>query len=587
MLLELSVVDYAIIHRLTIPFAEGLNVITGETGAGKSIVIDALGAALGGKASADMVRSGANMARVEAVFDYPESLAARELLTELGIDSAGDEALVLARDIYAAGRTAARVNGRTVSAQLLQQLAAELIDLQTQSEHLSLLRPMYQLDVLDAYADALSLRSVLASQIGELRALQKEAQALELDERERLRQLDLFSFQAQEIEEARLSAGEEDELACQHRILANVEALAGFVREAVSLLEPDTEFDSGALSSLSRASRALEQAANLDSSLTPLVTLLQQASELAADAVTDLRRYSANLELDPDRLREVEERLQLIADLKRKYGATVAEVLSFGANARVKITELNNSESRKDEIRVRVTELHALLAEYAAQLRARRTSAAETLAAEIATQLRELRIERARFSIEVKPARQGGHRVELPGANGGLLLDATGADEVTYLLTANPGEAPRPMSRVASGGELSRVLLAVKIAFAAADKIPSLVFDEIDAGIGGKTGSVVGCKLAELSSRHQLICITHLPQIASFANVHFRISKSTARDDETTVAVARLDEDERVTELATMLSGNESMESARLTARQLLKEARQYGTGESGEQTDG
>ncbi|HEY3107562.1 MAG TPA: DNA repair protein RecN [Chloroflexota bacterium] len=566
MLIELNVQNFAVIERLRLELGPGFNVLTGETGAGKSILIDAVSGLLGARLGSESIRAGEQSARVEGVFQVEDDPELRTRLDELGVES-DDGTLIVSRDIAAAGRSIARVNGRAVPASALAQLAPHLVDIHGQNENLSLLRVSAQLLLLDAYAGLDAERAALAERVAELRRVRREREALGRDERELARQVDLLQFQIEEIGGASVQPGEDDELEAERRVLANAERLIelaetayGALYEGADELRPATEL-------LDQAAHALDELARLDPEQDPAAQRARELSVQAADLAHDLRAYRDRVEVDPQRLSEVEERLELLRTLKRKYGPTIADVIAFGQQAADELDELSRRQSRADELEARERELVAELAGQAAALSAGRRAGAERLSSSVESQLAYLNMPNARFAVEVarQPAGDG-----LPVEGELVHVDATGIDRVEFLVAPNPGEPLRPLAKIASGGETARLMLALKASLAAVDQVPVLIFDEVDQGVGGRSGRVIGEKLAELSHSHQVICVTHLPQIASFADAHYRIVK-TVEGDRTRTTVSRLDEAGRVEELAAMLGGTRHGLDQ---ARALIEEAR-------------
>jgi DNA repair protein RecN (Recombination protein N) len=548
MLVELQVRDFAIIERLRVPFEAGFNVLTGETGAGKSIIIDALGAVLGARIGPDVIRAGQTAARVDAVFDLGalEVATRQRLLAQLDDLGLGleDELLVLTREVHASGRSVGRVGGRPTAVSTLQRLGELLVDIHGQGDHLSLFRAADQLDLLDRYAGLTGLRAEVAAAAGRLRALERERAALLADEREIARRLDVLRFQVDEIESAALRPGEDEELDAEHRVLASAERLQALGAAAYEAL-------GSARDALSQALAALRQAAAIDPGAQPLEEASHQLAEAIDDLVRDTRRYQEQVEANPARLAAVEERLRLLTSLRRKYGASVREVIDFGARAAAELAALERRTGRRDELVAEEAQERERVARLAGELSALRREAAERFAREVEAELADLGLGRARLVVDLR---------RVPDANGvvvdgeAVAYDESGIDRIEFQLAANPGDLPRPLARVASGGEAARIMLALKSVLGRLDRVPTLVFDEVDVGIGGRTGHVVGEKLWGLTRGHQVICVTHLPQVACFADHHLSIVK-LAESDRTGVRVEPLDPLGRQRELAQMLGG--------------------------------
>ncbi|TXG87659.1 MAG: DNA repair protein RecN [Thermomicrobiales bacterium] len=560
MLLDLEIRDFAIIDDLSIQFGPGVNALTGETGAGKSIIIDALGAVLGERVSADMVRSGAKTAYVDARFlldGTSLSPSLRTVLEEHGVGIEDDE-LILSREIQSGGRSSARVNGRSATAALLGQIGALLVDIHGQSDHLSLLQPAAQLAILDRYAQLDSERSVVAALVRDWRAAQAHLVAIDRGARDRAQRVDLLRFQVDEIELAGLLPGEETELETERSRLTNAERLGQLVGGAASLVGGDEMDGASAADGLRNAMRSLADAAALDSSLTGLSERLTDAALLVDELALDLRDYLDQVEANPDRLANVQERLETIKQLKRKYGATVEDILEHRDLAARELEALGGSEHDESALRARVDQLEAAVREAAATLTQNRVAAAKRLAMDASTAAADLNLGSMMFDIAVRPK------------SGPTLFDETGADHVEFMFSPNRGEAPKSLSRTASGGETARMMLALKSVLADSDHTPTLVFDEVDVGIGGRSGQMVGLKLQQLGNAHQVIVITHLPQIAAVAEHHFKIKKS-AFDGRTTSRVILLEGDERVDEIASMIDGEPPSATSRKGAREMLE----------------
>jgi DNA repair protein RecN (Recombination protein N) len=554
MLAELYIRNFAIIDELRLQMAPGFNVLTGETGAGKSIILDAVMLVLGGRADTNMVRAGSETAYVEAVFSLTPALqtAVLPLLESEGLEEdAGDE-LVLARELRISGRNICRINGRAVSLSLLRDIADPLIDIHGQGEHLSLLKPRSHLPLLDSYAGLDDERKALTAEVNRLHQMQKEIADLRQNERLRAQRSDMLTFQVQEIGAANLKVGEEEELRAERTRLGNVEHLTRHAAEALVLLNgADSEIPS-ATDLLGQAEKAIGQLARVDEGQQPHLELIQglvfQVSEVAAS----LQTYLDSLEFNPERLDFVEERLELLARLKRKYqAADEAELLAQAAQAETELDKLSHSEERIAEL-TQLEEKHLRhIGQMAVALSAKRQGAAENLAVAVEQELAHLSMSGARFQVDfqTEPAENGAFVDQTR-----LAFDQSGIDRVEFLLSTNPGEPLKPMAKVASGGETARLMLALKTALAQVDATPTLIFDEIDQGIGGRVGDVVGQKLWGLTAvgRHQVIVVTHLPQLAGYGDAHFHVSKHV-HDGRTTTVVEDLDRNGRVVELAAML----------------------------------
>jgi DNA repair protein RecN (Recombination protein N) len=575
-LAQLTIRDFAIIDRLTIEWSRGLNVVTGETGAGKSIIIDAVGALLGGRISADFVRTGASRATVEGVFDLSTAEDAAELkaaLDEHGLEIE-DGGLILTRDIAGTGgRGVSRVNGRAVPTAVLQQIGEHLIDIHGQSEHLSLLRPREHLDLLDRYAGLGTGRSRMASLAADLRAVDREQQQVREDARRAQREQTILRHEVDEIDAAALSPTEEDELLATRERLRNVEKLRGAVQTAWAALSGDDE-RAGAHDLMGQAALAIGQVGGFDPALAQQGEALDAAAEQLDDIVRELRRYLDTIEDDPEGLQVVEERLLALADLKRKYGDTVEEIMAYAERARRRLEAVERQDQILAELDARREELRAEAGALAGQLSARRVTAAEELQAVVEAELADLNMRGTQFVVHFERADDpSGLPVELDGRPRTLAFDATGVDRVEFLIAPNPGEAPKGLGRIASGGELARVALALKTALSRVDRRATLIFDEVDTGVGGRSAPIVGEKLWGLTSEHQVLCVTHMPQVAAYADAHLVVAKG-ADEGSSRVEVCTLEPAARVEELAQMLGGPLGGAGARRNARELLDGAR-------------
>ncbi|NLG27612.1 MAG: DNA repair protein RecN [Chloroflexi bacterium] len=571
MLAELYVENLAIIESLRLEFAPGLNVLTGETGAGKSIIIDAVGLLLGGRASAELVRTDCDTAVVEGIFALSPEQRERlkETLETYGLyDESGE--LIVRREVSRERRASCRVNGRAVPLAVLEELGRHLIDVHGQGDHLMLLQPRHHIDYIDRFGALMMQREAFGVQVAELRRVRAEISHLRDDERELARRADLLRYQADEIAAARLQAGEEDDLGRERTRLANAEKLAELAAEVYGLLA-DSERSTRTISDMLGAVVSdLTTLAELD----PRLTEQHQRAESALYELDDLahliRSYADEIASDPERLSEIEERLGLIRALQRKYGDSIEQVLAYGERAQRELDTIEHCGERLEALEAAEGAVLARLGALGTALSQRRKQAAQALAERIERELADLDMARARFLVDVRweSADDG---VPVDGAR--RAFGATGLDRVEFLIAPNVGEAPQSLARTASGGETSRLMLAMKNALAASDIVPTLIFDEIDAGIGGRTGDIVGKKLWTLARNHQVFCVTHLAQMACYGERHLRVAKTLA-NDRTVSVVTALTPDERVDELAMMLGGAVT-EATRKSAEELLQRAGQ------------
>jgi DNA repair protein RecN (Recombination protein N) len=554
MLRELRIKNLAVIESAEVTFGPGLNVLTGETGAGKSILIDAILLLRGARAQTDLVRSSADSAMVEAVLDVEGGSPALAVLDEAGIALEVGQ-LFVRRELSRSGRHRAFVNDSPVTLALLERLGDHLLEVHGQHEHQRLLEPAHQLDLLDRFADAEALRESVAAIFAKRQAALEAVERTRAAERDRAQREDLLRFQASEIDAARLVPGEEEELRTERRRLQHAEKFTAGLTEAAEAL-----YDDGRSASvlLSRAAQIVRDLGRLDPEFAVPAESIDAASSHVEDAVAAIRRLRASVEFEPGRLEEIDARLDALTRLKRKYGASAEAILAYRREIGAELDRLSrHDEVLADEERA-LAALESDLDSAAAGLSARRAAAAGRLAALVQRELRQVGMERAVFEVRVERAPEVG---------------ATGADRVEFRLATNPGEDVKPLARVVSGGELSRTMLVLKSVLAAGDRIATMIFDEVDAGIGGRIADLVGQKLAEAARDRQVLCVTHLAQIAARAASHFRVTKSV-RGGRTRTAVEALTGDARVEEIARTLGGETVTDTARGHARALLAAAR-------------
>ncbi len=635
MLQELAITDFAIIQAVRLRFTEGLVIFTGETGAGKSIVLDAIGALLGERTGADVVRAGAPRAIVEGIFTLPwlrphppapsPSLMERgrsnnedaiisaapmssarrgsgsepggltpgdrtangnavgedteeqadprrqviDLLQEYGLEG-DDDSVIVTREIAANGRGVARVNGRAVPVSVLARLGALLVDVHGQGAHLSLLHPEQHVNFLDRYAETLPQRAALAQAVRHWQALRREVATLRRDERELERRAELLRYQVDEISTADLHPGEIAELEQERTVLANAERLGELALTAhATLAGADDGETAGALDLLNSAHRALSELARIDATLDTTLAAFDECRYQLEDIAATVRDYRERVEADPAHLAAVEERLDRINRLRRKYGATIEEILAYGEVAATELAQIEHRDERIADLERAIEQQRQEIGQQATALSARRQAAAVAMSAALEAALDHLNMRQARFlvQIEQRPDPEG-----VPFGTGERVgVTPTGADRVEFLIAPNPGEPPRPLARIASGGETARLMLALKTILAGADATPTLIFDEIDAGISGLTGQIVGEMLWQLARGHQVICVTHLPQMAAFGDQHWHVAKRVVADRTSTV-VTDLDAPARTLEIAQMLGGVATASAAR-NAAELLDRA--------------
>lgn len=563
MLLELEINDFALIDHLQLTFGPGLTILSGETGAGKSILIDAVSMCLGSRADRELVKSGREKARVQAVFEMVEKPLYKALLEEAGVPLDDTGQLIISREIHNTGRSIARINGTTVTQQLLKSIMQQVTDLHGQHEHQSLLQQETHLQLLDAFGGH-SLQQVkkkFEESYAQVLSLQTELKKLGSSETERARQLDFLTYQLQEIENAQLQPGEEETLSEQNELLRHAQQITkvlGTFHEEVY----EGSMSTAVLDILGQNVKALLDVAPYSRDLEAFASQAEELQIRLQDFSRELNRYQEHIEFDPEEIVQLQERLDLIHDLKRKYGSTVEEVLDFVQQLEQEKQDLVNSEARYHKIQGELDGAVAQTLQLAEELHHLRVKAAALMETEMVTVLKELHMGKVIFAVENKDADE---RL----AKG--VFDEKGVDIVSFLISTNPGEPVKPLSKIASGGEMSRIMLAFKTIFARLDAIPTLIFDEIDTGISGKTAQVVGEKMKYVAKHHQVICITHLPQIAALADTHLQIQKST-KADKTLVEVKQLSEEERLHELGRLLDGDIS-EISLTHAREMREKA--------------
>jgi len=567
MLRELRIKNLAIIDDATVNFESGLNALTGETGAGKSIIIDALCLALGERASGELIRSGEKEAVIEAFFDIrPELLnnSTQQHLKDIGIDI--EEGIIMKRIISAQGKSRAYINDSMVNVQTLSEISRSIIDVHGQYEHQSLLMPDNQLNLLDAYGGLLAERQEVTALYEKQSVLRHKIQALIEKEKERAQRLDVLRFQINEIESANLKTGEEEETADEAKILGSAHRLAELAGQAYDSLYSS---EAACISNLSKIIGALREISSIDQRGSDALKNAADALPLLEEAGYFLRDYKDSLNFNPQRLEEIQERLELIKAFKRKYGNNIQEILDYKEKAVRELDELRHSEEKLDTFKAELQNIRKKLTEKAQLLSKKRKTISKKIEQQIMAELSGLSMPDTKFSIQIT-RETGDDTTDLPaGQEGGFSVNSNGIDRVEYLISPNIGEELKPLSKIASGGELSRVMLALKGIMAKGDRIPVLIFDEIDAGIGGMAAETVGQKLRGLSSGHQVICITHLPQIASYADTHLKIEKKV-RGKRTTVEIRKIEKDERTVEIARMLSGGSSEVSMK-HAKEMLR----------------
>ena len=553
MLSSLQIENVAVIQKANVHFEKGLNVLTGETGAGKSILIDSINAILGNRTSKDLVRTGAAKAVIRAAFENVPP-AVLDSLEKAGYERS--EALLLSREITAEGKSTCRINGMPATAAILRELCGGLININGQHDSVGLLNPAHHESILDAYAQNRTEYQEYYAVYRELVKIKRELDAQITDESEKQRRIDLLSYQVQEIEDAALTAGEEQTLESRRKVLSNASTIRDRIAQCYALLSGDDETP-GAVDLLGEASNAVDAAAQLDGELSTsagqLLDLYYNAKDAAADLIGRLDAYETNdAELD-----EIEQRIDLIYKLKRKYGDTVEDIIAFGQKAREELELIQSSQERVEHLQAEHHRLYVLAREKAETLTQTRLKAFEELNKRISGTLDFLNMPGVRMTL---------HHARGP-------LASHGQDSIEFYISTNPGEAPKPLAKIASGGELSRITLAIKNAMADKDAVPTVIYDEIDSGVSGKAASRIGEVLRQSAEGHQILCITHTAQIAALADCHLLIQKNIA-NERTYTEIHPLDEDGRVDALAHLISGDHVTELSRANAREMLEQTR-------------
>lgn len=557
MLLELSIQNFAIISNLHLSFHEGMTALTGETGAGKSIIIDAMGLLAGGRGSSDYLRQGADKCRLEGIFEWPMQPEFHLLAEELGIDE--EEVLIVQRDFTQSGKNLCRVNGRTVTLSVLRQIGLFLVDIQGQNEHQELLQPEKHLSLLDGFGDE-QFKTELAVYRGayqSYRALENQVRTIQENEQLYVQRMDMLQFQQEEIAQAALVEDEEEQLVDEREKLINYQKIVDALSQSYAALSAE---EANSVDGVSLALTEVQGIAHLDPAYEKISETIQSAYYLLQDAAADISRQADNLELDEGRLEEVLSRLETIRQLKRKYGESIPVILAYYDSISKEISESAYTEGQLEQLEAELAQKADEVWQLAEELHVKRREAAHRLEKEIVQELKELYMEHAQFDVRF--------------ANNSKQLTANGFDVVEFYLTTNPGEGLKPLVRVASGGELSRILLALKSIFSRKQGITSIVFDEVDTGVSGRVAQAIAEKIAKIAAHSQVLCITHLPQVAAVADNQYFIEKSI-QDGRTETHVRKLAQQERVTEIARMLSGAEITDLTVEHARELLSQAHQ------------
>lgn len=557
MLLEINIKNFIIIEQETINFTAGLNIITGETGSGKSLVIDALQAIMGGKFSKEDIRHDADKAIISALFHIERNVELDFLLEEYGIEKEADSTLLIAREVNTSGRSTCRINGQTVTLSMLKTVAQSLIDIVGQNEHQLLFNANKHIDFVDSFGEdeVDKLKELLKSITDNLRTVEAKYKDICGNTAERERRLDLYKFQIDEIDSAELHPNEDEQLKAKRLLLINSEKLYKHMTNIYdSLFEGDSEANS-AVDMLEDSIYKLGELEHIDNRLQTFKSAVESAMYQLEDIRTEIRNYRDSIEFNDNEVNDIEERLDLISKLKRKYGAAIEDIINYRNKTEEDYNTLVNSEKIAHQLEKDITAIKEKYLEAGSKLTELRRKLSKSLEKKVEKELQDLNMKGSEFQVSLRTDES--------------IISSKGMDKIEFLLSPNPGEPPKPLSKIASGGEMSRVMLAIKNTITKAEKIPSIVFDEVDAGIGGMTATVVGQKIKKISGLSQIICITHLAQIASFADNHIYISKTISKN-KTFTKIKTLDMKERTEEISRMLGGSPSDETSMAHARQLI-----------------
>lgn len=565
MLRELHIKNVAVIDEVSIEFENGFNVLTGETGAGKSILIDSINMALGMRTSKDIIRSGETAAVVDAVFDISDAVCGK--LSEMGVDFE-DNTVILNRRITADGKSRCRINGSIFPLAFVREAGELLLNIHGQNDNQALLSPKAHMGFVDEYGHLDSIKKEYAGVYTEVRSLEKRIEKISGDEEDKLRQIDLLKFQVNEIESSNLRHGEDEELQERKTFLNNVERIAEGTTSAYSNLY-ESEFGSSAFDKVAEAASELEELTEYDDKLKELYNALASALADMEDVTHELKSYIDGIDFEPGELDMIEERLSLISNLKRKYGNTIDEIIEYGESAREKLEQIEHSDEILSALEKEAAIKRAELKTAADKLSEKRLKSALELQNSIMNELKDLDMQKIRFSIKV---------AEITNSSGERVYTREGSDEVEFLISTNPGEDLKPLSKIASGGEMSRIMLAMKSVFAGDDMSEAMIFDEIDTGVSGRAAQKIAEKISALSHNRQILCITHLAQIASMADIHFLIEK-TDDGEKTRTQVKRLNEEDRRRELARIIGGVRVTDLTLQNAEEMLTLAKNFKKG--------
>lgn len=557
MLLELNIQNFAIISKIRVNFSKGLNVLTGETGAGKSIIIDAISLVLGGRADKEYVKSGCEKTVIEALFFIENMKDIEQTLEGYGIQKESDNILLITREIFNTGRSTSRINGRTVTLGMLNDITSKLIDIHGQHDHQSLLKVDRHSEFIDSLGDdrIKEAKGKIKNGYEELLALKTKLKSLVQDEMEKERKMDLLNFQLEEIDEARLVDGEEELLISEYNLLSNAESIAVTLSDAIASLDFDYYGNKSIIDALNNVYINLHKISKHSNDITNFTDILESIVFQLRDLTREIRYYQDKVEYNPERLKFLDERLDLINKLKRKYGKTIKHILEYRDGISKELTLLLNCEEQIKEIKSKIEKCEIQMDNICQDLTKERTCISEKFEKEITKELSEVNMPKVKFKVKIDKLEH---------------FTQNGLDKIEFLISTNPSEPLKSLSKIVSGGEMSRIMLAFKSILAEIDKIPTLIFDEIDTGISGRTAQIVGEKVANISSNHQVICITHLPQIAALADSHYLINKKVT-ENESITEIIKLDYNERIEELSRLLGGVNLTETTKQHAREMIE----------------
>lgn len=557
MLLELNIENFAIIDKIRINFTKGLNILTGETGAGKSIIIDAVSLVLGSRADKEYVKAGCEKTTIEALFFIEHIKDIDEILEEYGIQKESDNILLITREIFNTGRSTSRVNGRTVTLSMLNIITSKLIDIHGQHDHQSLLKNDRHSEFIDSLGNEkiIIIKEKVKKEFESLQTLKNKLKNLVHDEMEKERKIDLLKFQLEEIIEARLIEGEEESLISEYNVLSNAEGIIKALSDAVISLDSDYYGNKSILDELNNIYAVFSKISKHNNSIISFSNIIESVIYQLQDLTREMRNYKETIEYNPEKLQFLDERLDLINKLKRKYGKTIKDILKYGDEVSKELNILLNCEEEIKEIRERIHNRESNLSVLCQELTSERTCIAKKFEDEITEELSEVNMSKVKFKVKIEKLEH---------------FTDNGIDKIEFLISTNPSEPLKSLSKIVSGGEMSRIMLAIKSILAEVDKISTLIFDEIDTGISGRTAQIVGEKISKISTTHQVICITHLPQIAALADSHYLIDKKIIGNKAIT-KIVKLNYDERIEELSRLLGGVNLTEITKQHAREMIE----------------